>query len=229
MCKAFAGTPAGAHHPVCQFRAAWEQSRGLATVPGMIPNQGVQHLRVAQPQAAGNGVVLSTPAKQVPVHVAPISTATAQLGVKPKERAVVQGTPVAAAIVATPVVAAVVIPGPETCSCAVWTKDPKHDQAQHHIVCEHYEKYKRAHPTPVPAGLVTETQHDVPDTEPPPPEELDLVLVDLETREILRDATGEEIAQAAHEEEASGSPFVVVDDNRYVVLKRSDAVTAQAS
>jgi hypothetical protein len=43
----------------------------------------------------------------------------------------------------------------------------------------------------------------------------------LNTRSILRDATGEEIETAHAEEQKSGTPFVTVDETMYAVVPRS--------
>lgn len=214
QCRQFAGTPAGQHHPICQFKAKWEQAQLYAgtvpQVPGLLPGMGVQHMNTAAPAAPTNGVVHMQVAKQVGLHQPAIPTP-----------------------MASPPVMVVTTPPPDQCECRSFTKDPKHDPKQHHVICAHFDRWKMLHPTVVETTAVeTENGHDtepripvvaVHDTIKPPADDalVDFVLVDLNSQKVLRDATGEEIASASAEEERSGSPFVKIDDTLYAVVLRS--------
>jgi len=144
-----------------------------------------------------------------------------------------------------------------------FTKGLNHDQKQHHPICEFFEKWKAAHPTPVipavPLGQTDVGNLDIKTTSWPPVEVVlpkhtetaevlsqvlkeneeravstdtsteDCVLIDLDTKMILRDATLDEIAEAASEEQKSGAPTIVVDETMYAVVKRSEAVSGSLS
>lgn len=210
LCKQFAGTPPGAHHPICQFKAKWEAqvqyAGAVPAVPGLMPGMGVQHMNAPKPAPVGTGVQHMTVAKQVSLRAPAISTAN----FAPSVPTVVVTTP-----------------PPEQCECRAFTKDPKHDPKQHHVICTHFDRWKLQHPTqePIETQAVDERDTDtkIPiatATEPPPPD-FDFVLVDLNSRTILRDATGEEIESAHAEEVKNGTPFVTIDETMYAVVPRS--------
>ncbi len=100
---------------------------------------------------------------------------------------------------------------PEQCDCRHFAKPKEADPNQHHFVCQHFDKWKSAHPT-------VESSAPLSDTEKPPPS--DLVLVDLDTRAILRDATSDEIELSHAEEIKTGSPLVTLDEKVYAVVPR---------
>lgn len=212
LCKQFAGTPPGQHHTICQFKAKWEAQVSYAgvvpPVPGLMPGMGVQHMSVQKPQPLNNGVQHMSVPKQVSLHQPAISTAN-------------MASSVPTMVVTTP--------PPEQCACREFTKDPKHDPKQHHVICQHFDRWKMQHPTrssTEPSPPPDEHDDDARDTdsrirldtERPT---ADFVLVDLNTQAILRDATGEEITSAQAEELKSGTPFVTVDENLYAVVPRS--------
>lgn len=332
-CKDLTGTPAGMHHPICKNRELWEAYRGGALpVPGMQSGLGVQLMKIAKPQPQASGVVHHQIAKKIDIHTPHISTAH-----EGKARAPAVMQPVKQ--YTKPVLpVAPTLPSPETCKCTQFTKGLNHDQKQHHPICEFFEKWKAAHPTPaiaeaqlvadlternnIPASfravgmyvrcadsgeiykleggitnlhwieklpkaplpegpLKTETQEvltqilkenearggstttvnenpmlvtaqalhpsvwndSMTDVAKNARREVDLsieathdkavgddcVLVDLNTRVIMREATLEEIAEAALEEEKSGAPTVVVDETMYAVLKRSEVESTTSS
>lgn len=210
LCKQYAGTPEGQHHAICQFKAKWEAARAYAgavpPVPGMMPGMGVQHMRTAQPQPPTNGVVHMSVPKQVSLHQPHIPTPT---------------TAVATTVITT-------LP-PDQCPCREFTKDPKHDPKQHHVICEHFDRWKMQHPT-VNVNATPEVDERDTDTKIPvatahdtevPPADLDYVLVDLNTQKVLRDATGEEVKTALDTEALSGTPFVTVDETLFAVVPRA--------
>lgn len=278
-CKDLTGTPDGMHHPICKNRELWEAYRGGALpVPGMQAGLGVQLMKIAKPTPQTSGVVHHQIAKKIDIHTPPISTAH-----EGKARAPAVMQPMKQRVLpALPVVP--VLPPPETCKCTQFTKGLNHDQKQHHPICEFFEKWKAAHPTPIvpttplgqtdvgnldikttsptvnsmtaatPAGSVqvvkTETQavteqilkenaerdgsaglQEAADHHRSVDEQVgsDCVLVDLNTRQVMREATLEEITEAALEEEKSGAPTVVVDETMYAVLKRSEVESALPS
>jgi len=219
LCKQYAGTPPGQHHPICQFKAKWEAARAYAgavpAVPGLMPGMGVQHMNAGKPAPVGTGVQHMMVPKQVSLRAPAISTAN--------------HAPSVPTIVVT-------TPPPDQCACREFTKDPKHDPKQHHVICQHFDRWKLQHPTvnvndapsaPSTPAEVDERDTDtkIPvaaahDTEVPPPE-TDFVLVDLNTQAVLRDATGEEIQSAQAEEKKSGTPFVTVDETLFAVVPRA--------
>lgn len=310
-CKDLQGTPAGMHHPICKNRELWEAYRGGALpVPGMQSGLGVQLMQVQKPQPQASGVVHHQIAKKIDIHTPPISTAH-----EGKARAPAVMQPVKQHV--RPVLPVVpVLTSPETCKCTQFTKGLNHDQKQHHPICEFFEKWQAAHPTPAaPAGppkaetrevknlserdsipasfrtqdmlvrclendgtyqlvggvtnthwfsVVIDSAQNIPigqtdvgnldiksETQEvveqvlaedaarkplgdialtmSPASSYDCVLVDLNTRAIMREATIEEITEAAAEEEKSGAPTVVVDETMYAVLKRSEVQSALPS
>lgn len=256
-CKDLTGTPDGMHHPICKNRELWEAYRGGALpVPGMQAGLGVQLMKIAKPTPQTSGVVHHQIAKKIDIHTPPISTAH-----EGKARAPAVMQPMKQRVLpALPVVP--VLPPPETCKCTQFTKGLNHDQKQHHPICEFFEKWKAAHPTPVsipevpnistltaPSFIIaetvkTETQTVVEQVLKENAERdgsaglqdridraliqggSECVLVDLNTRQVMREATLDEIADAAIEEEKSGAPTVVVDETMYAVLKRSEVESA---
>lgn len=149
LCKQFAGTVAGSHHPVCQHRAAWEAVKVVvqhsAPPPAhMNPAMNVVMQKVAAP-------IDTTPKvqhMQVPAvaSTVPRSMPTTQAAI-PSQHAPASAV---AASVSMPVVmqpAVVALIPPDQCDCAKFTKPSDADPKQHHFICQHYDKWKVAHPT----------------------------------------------------------------------------------
>ncbi len=217
LCKDFAGTKPGSHHPICQHRQAWENGRGLTITqpetnlnPAMnVTSQRVaapidttprvQHMQVPQAQRAHPAMIPTTNAPVASSVNSPIPTKVVEL---PKVQAQVQ--------------AVVALISPEQCDCRQFAKPTGADPKQHHFVCPHFDKWKAAHPDSplVEPGQVATAG----DTEKPPPS--DMVLVDLDTQTVLRDATSEEIASARAEESKTGTPLVTLDEHVYGVVPR---------
>jgi hypothetical protein len=217
LCKQFAGTEPGKHHAVCQHRAAWEAASpavklgAAAPAPNLNPGMTVTTQKVMAPIDTTPKVQHMQVAKQVSMHQAPIKTAGAPVAS--------QALPAAPPV---PVGVAVMLPAialisPEQCDCRAFAKPSDADPKQHHFVCQHFEKWKTAHPTQTPSEHET-----LRDTEPPTPDEhtADYVLVDLDSRAVLRDATSEEVTTAREEEAKNGSPIITIDDGVYAVVER---------
>jgi hypothetical protein len=212
VCKGFAGTRPGEHHDVCQHRAAWNawvarQGAAAPSAPNLNPGMTVVSQKVAPPMNTQPQVKHMMVPKQVSPHSPPIRTGTVPVNSN-VNNLVVQPQAVAPAVI--------VMISPEQCDCRQFTKPSDADPKQHHFICEHYDKWKTAHPTAVTPPSDEEPTHA--DTEKPPPPEEHLVLVDLDTRAVLRDATAEEIETARAEEEKTGSPIITLDDVVYGVV-----------
>lgn len=203
-CKAYAGTPKGQHHPVCQFKNPWENSKGIKIQEVANPSRSVTHTQVSRPIGPNPTVQhfsVPTEGGGTSGHIP-----TIQPAIKPR------------------------MISPTQCDCAKFTKPVDADPNQHHFVCQHFESWKIAHPTSTPeqaekaAASAAESlvSDATPDTEPPPV----YVLVDLDSKLIMREATSEEV-EIAHAEESAGSgPFVTVDEVIYAVVPRSNNATA---
>lgn len=223
VCKAFAGTKPGSHHDVCQFRQAWENGKGLvlnnAPQTNLNPAMNVTSQKVAAPIDTTPRVQHMQVAREVSAHQAPITTTARAV---PSQSAA--AAPAVGVVVQVPAVVALI--PPEQCDCRQFAKPSSADQKQHHFICQHFDKWKTAHPTPV-EGQASDTE------KPPPPDEetmpVDYVLVDLDSQSILRDATSEEIELARTEEAATGSPLVTLDEGVYAVIERPRAKQAVAS
>lgn len=217
LCKQFAGTEPGKHHAICQHRAAWELGskavvQTATPAPNLNPGMTVTTQKVMAPIDTTPKVQHMQVPQQVSMHQAPIRTSGAPIA--SQAMPAVSATPVAV----VQAVAVVALISPEQCECRAFAKPRDADPKQHHFVCQHFEKWKTAHPTPIPL----EPGEEARDTEKPPPEEqaADYVLVDLDSRAVLRDATSEEVTSAREEEAKSGSPIITLDDGVYAVVER---------
>lgn len=218
VCKGYAGTEPGKHHAVCQHRAAWEAGNpavrtGVAApAPLLNPEMRVESMKVMPPIDTAPKVQHMMVPKPVSARQAPIRVDAAPIPSQALPPSV-GAAPVA--VVQTP--AAVALIPPEQCDCRHFAKPKDADPAQHHFVCQHFEKWRIAHPTPKLEEEVDVTR----DTEKPPPDEhVEHVLVDLDSRVVLRDATHEEVMRARDEEAKSGSPIITLDEGVYAVVAR---------
>ncbi len=232
VCRSYAGTPKGEHHAVCVNRIPWEQSKGVKRieVPQPFSNLAVTHMNVQQPIGSSGPEAavkhFSVP-KQVSVGQPPMATGIPAITHKadgasrrPSVHEVLakREPRVMAPAPANPhsVVKAPGTVPPEACDCAKFTKPAGADPTQHHFVCPQYEAWKISHPTPVPGAESTEPEaHDT-----IPPSAATYVLADLETQEVLRLATSEEVDEARTAEEASGAPIITVDEKSYAVIEQ---------
>ncbi len=216
LCKQFAGTVPGAHHPICQHRAAWEMGNKAVvqtslSAPNLNPAMTVTTQKVMAPIDTTPRVQHMQVPKQVPMHQQPIRTSDAP--VASQALPTVSASPVA--VVQVPAVIALI--PPDQCDCRHFAKPSDADHAQHHFVCQHFEKWRIAHPTPKPDAEASVVQRD---TEKPPAEEGEHVLVDLDTQSVLREATSEEVDRAREEENKNGSPIITLDEGVYAVVQR---------
>lgn len=233
ICKAYAGTPPGKHHPICQHRAAWEAGNPAAKTgtsapaPLLNPEMRVESMRVMPPIDTTPKVQHMMVPKPVSATQAPIRVDAAPLPSQALPRSIgaapLSTGSVPVAVVQTPAVQALI--PPDQCDCRHFTKPSDADPTQHHFVCQHFERWKIAHPTPKPEETKSEQPVSVDgDTEkPPPPEEqevIDYVLVDLDERRVLRDATHDEVTRARDEEAKNGSPIITLDEGVYAVVPR---------
>jgi hypothetical protein len=241
ICRSYAGTPKGEHHQVCVNRIPWEQSKGVKRVEVAAPfsNLAVTHMNVQKPIGTSGPEAqvkhFAVP-KQVQVGAAPMATGIPAIkqeqqmsGVRKSVKDVLaQRTPKIMAPAPPNPHATVKAPGtvpPEACDCAKFTKPSGSDPNQHHFVCPHFEAWKINHPSPPPEPERTDTLHsELRDTEPPeqhpdlePP--VVYVLADLETQQVLRAATSEEVDEARKAEEESGAPIIKVDETMYAVIE----------
>lgn len=228
VCKQYAGTQPGEHHPVCQHRQAWENGKGIAvTQPTTNLNPAMNV--VSQLVAAPLDTTPRVQHMQVPAaaSTAPVSMPTTQPALTRRQATPpvpAQATQPLPAGVVMQVPAVVALISPEQCDCRQFTKPTDADPKQHHFICQHYDKWKTAHPT--------KAEREPSDTEkPPPPEEpaVDYVLADLDTRSVLRAATSEEIEQARAEEAKSGSPLITLDEGVYAVVPQPRQTLAVAN
>lgn len=221
VCKAYAGTPEGKHHPVCQHRAAWEAGQQPVTIAAQAPASNlnpamnVMQQRVAPQLDTSPKVQHMSVPKQVSPHAIPVGVTNKPVPSQSLPAMAVPAAPVP--VVQVPAVVALI--PPEQCDCRHFAKPAGSDPKQHHFVCEHFEKWKISHPTP--------EAEPTRDTEKPPAtemainrDEIDYVLVDLDSRRILRDATSDEVASAQAEEAKNGSPLVTLDEGVYAVVER---------
>lgn len=148
----------------------------------------------------------------------PTQTVTHMKAAKPKasdanrvlHQKVPQG-PLVPAPKPTPAVVKPAVPSPNECVCKGFTKPKDHDQTQHHFMCEFHDLWKKhvaEHPQTVVATASVEEA----------PNEEHLVIFDLESKSVMRDATPEEILEARAEEERTGSPLIRIDDKIYGVI-----------
>lgn len=195
-CKAYAGTPKGQHHPVCQFKNPWENSKGIKIQEVANPSRSVTHTQVSRPIGPNPTVQhfsVPTEGGGTSGHIP-----TIQPAIKPR------------------------MISPTQCDCAKFTKPVDADPNQHHFVCQHFEAWKIAHPpaSPLaPRDKPDSQSENIPDTEPPSPV---YVLVDLDSKLIMREATSEEVQTAHAEEEKGSGPFVTVDEVIYAVVPRPE-------
>lgn len=187
-CKAYAGTKKGEHHPVCQFAAAWKQKRGTLTKVVALPTQGVTHMMAMKPRASDINRVMHQKVAQGPYAPAPK---------------------------AKPAVVKPAVPSPTECVCKNFAKPKEHDETQHHFMCEFHDLWKKHVTEHAQASVATTTNE--PQQEAASSEE-QLVIFDIETKTVMRDATPEEISEARAEEERTGSPLIRIDDKIYGVI-----------
>lgn len=220
VCKAYAGTEPGKHHPVCQFRNAWENSRGInmQTVPNLNPAMAVVSQRVAAPLDTTPRVQHMMVPKEVPAHAAHMKTT--QAAVASQHAPMINSAP--QVVVQVPAIVALI--PPEQCDCRQFTKPSGHDPKQHHVICAHFDKWRTAHPTVQSTNEVPDL--DTSDTEPP--QAIDFVLADLDTQEVLRTATSEEVELARVQEEKTGSPLIRIEDKIYGVVERPKSTASVA-
>jgi len=200
----------GRHHAVCQWnRYAPEAQRGDVPAATQVVGQPVvmKLSEVAGPQ--GPETVTKPPA----------------LGRQPS--AVAFAAPI-------PSVALPSVPDPRHCTCSSWlSPDGTRPEARsgHHPICQHFEPWQRLHPTapepaplPPPTVVLTEALTEV--SKPEEEVSVPLVLVDLDTRQVLRDATPEEVEESTSNIESDGTPTVVLDGKTYLVVHPTALPTA---
>lgn len=105
------------------------------------------------------------------------------------------------------------IPHPDTCpKCSGFTKSRKMEQDQHHPTCVYFKKYKAISVARAALGK------PAPAPEPPKPSKNNpLVLINLDTQEVVREAEPDEIEEARKRLRDDGFAFVSVDGSDYLL------------
>lgn len=188
QCRRYAGTKAGEHHPICANRMAWEARKRNAVQMKIVSLPGAarpQHMPA--PSARG--------ALPAPLPNPKLAGSKPAVG----RPAMARHRPVSAA----PVLPANV-ESPERCLCSKWLAPPKTEGDQHNPMCQHYEVWKRAHPSkPVAtAEVVVESTPE------------GFWLVDPVSEKRLRPVSEDEL-KAAQEQPI---PSLVIDGKEYMVM-----------
>jgi hypothetical protein len=177
MCREWQ-KPAGKedeHHPICQNKAAWESQQ------------------LHDPDAPRGRVVVSVTAAHEPEPESADSTAPTEPP-PPALAASAPTTPAVPAVPSTPPapLATSTTPKPQACVCHVWAGGTS---GEHHPLCQFRSAWEREH------GASK------------------LELVELETGEVVREATAEEAAASKHKEPEDGVGAISFGDGKLYYVR----------